>query len=268
VSVLPRLIATDLDGTLLDANGDLSERSAAALRAAAAAGITVVIASGRPPQVVQLLREQLGASVSYGVLANGTIICTLPDATILKFVGFPTSLAVDAVRRLRDHDPGYGFALATDRGMTHEPGFLERMPVHHAAPVSDDVLTGHDGSEQTMKLLVFHHERGAVELLDTIPAVLGGDLAVTHMGAEAVEVGPVGLDKGAGLAWLCDHLDIDAADVLVFGDEINDLSMFAFAGRAVAVANASEPVLLAADEIAPANTADGVAVVIERLLAG
>ena len=107
----------------------------------------------------------------------------------------------------------------------------------------------------------------AVELLDLIPPIIGTDLVVSHMGTEAVELGPVGADKGAGLRWLCAHLDIDAADVLVFGDEINDLAMFSFAGRSVAVANASPTVRAAADEVTESNDDDGVAKVIESLLA-
>ena len=97
--------------------------------------------------------------------------------------------------------------------------------------------------------------------------MLGDELGVTHMGAEAVELGPPGLDKGAGLSWLCDYLGVDPGDIVVFGDEINDLSMFAMAGYAVAMENAAADVLAVADEIAPRNTADGVAIVIERLLA-
>jgi Cof subfamily protein (haloacid dehalogenase superfamily) len=268
--MLPRLIAIDLDGTLLDGHGELSDRSVAALHAAAAAGITMVFASGRPPQVIQALAPRIGTSVAYGVLANGTMICTLPGGEPLHTVRFPTTIAIEAVRRLRAHDARFGFALASDRGLTHEAGFFERMPVHggRATPTtSDDVLAGHEDSVETIKLLAFHHDLGAADLLDTIPPLLGEGLSVTHMGADAVEIGPAGADKGTGLRWLCDHLGIDPVDTLVFGDELNDLAMFAVAGRAVAVANASPPVLAAAHEVAPSNADDGVAVVIERLLA-
>jgi len=265
--MLPRLIAIDLDGTLLDPMGELTERSAAALRAADEAGIIVVFATGRPPQVLHPLAPQIGDSVRYGVMANGTMICTLPDGMPLKFVGYSTSIAIAAVQRLRAHDPGFGFALATDRGFTNEPGFFERMPIHRGDAAVPDALVGHEDSDQTIKLLVFHHDHSAVELMTLIPEVLGPGLGVTHMGAEAVELGPPGLDKGAGLQWLCEHLEIDRTEVLVFGDEINDLSMFAFAGHAVAVANAADAVLQAADEIGPSNADDGVAIVIERLLA-
>jgi hydroxymethylpyrimidine pyrophosphatase-like HAD family hydrolase len=100
-----------------------------------------------------------------------------------------------------------------------------------------------------------------------LPVVLGPSLTVSHMGAEAVEISPAGADKGVGLQWLLDHLGIDAGEVLVFGDEINDLPMFAVAGRRVAVQNASPAVRDAADEVTASNADDGVALVIERLLA-
>jgi hydroxymethylpyrimidine pyrophosphatase-like HAD family hydrolase len=87
------------------------------------------------------------------------------------------------------------------------------------------------------------------------------------MGAEAVEVGPVGADKGNGLRWLCTHLDIDLAGVVVFGDEVNDLAMFAAAGTSVAVANAHPTVLDACDVVTSSNADDGVAAFIEELLA-
>ncbi len=265
--MLPRLIATDLDGTLLNSAGEVSARTIEALRAAHAAGVIVVFATGRPPMVAFREVMAVGPAVRYGVMANGSMICSLPDAEPLFTIGFPSALAFDAITRLRAHDPLFGFALATDRGFTEEVGFAERMPVaHHNASV-DDVLSGHDGATEAIKLLAFHHRHSAVELLDIIPPIVGTDLVVSHMGTEAVELGPVGADKGAGLRWLCAHLEIAPADVLVFGDEINDLAMFTFAGRSVAVANASPLVRAAATEVTESNDDDGVAIVIESLLA-
>jgi Cof subfamily protein (haloacid dehalogenase superfamily) len=265
--VLPRLIATDLDGTLLDSRGQVSARNVAALRAAHAAGVTIVFATGRPPTVAAREIAAVGAAVGFGVMANGSMICTLPDGEQLHAIAFPSALAVAAIERLRAHDPLFGFALATDRGFTEESGFAERMPVHHRRPTVDDVLTGHDGASEAIKLLAFHHTRSALELLDLIPPILGDDLTVSHMGTEAVELGPAGADKGAGLRWLCEHLGVDAADVMVFGDQINDLAMFAYAGRSVAVANAPDVVRAAATEVTASNDDDGVAMVIESLLA-
>lgn len=265
--VLPRLIATDLDGTLLNSRGEVSARSIAALRAAHAAGVIIVFATGRPAVVAGREIAAVGAAVGYGVMANGSMICTLPDGEQLHSIGFPSALAVAAIHRLRAHDPLFGFALATDRGFTEEVGFAERMPVHHHRDTVADVLSGHDGATEAIKLLAFHHSHSAVELLDIIPPILGADLIVSHMGTEAVELGPAGADKGAGLRWLCAHLGVDAADVVVFGDQINDLAMFEFAGRSVAVGNAPASVRAAATEVTASNDDDGVAQIIESLLA-
>jgi Cof subfamily protein (haloacid dehalogenase superfamily) len=265
--MLPRLIATDLDGTLLNSNGHVTPRSVAALHAAHAAGIIVVFATGRPPMVAHREVSAVGSAVRYGVMANGSMICSLPDGEPLYTVGFPCALAVGAIHLLRARDALFGFALATDRGFTEEAGFSERMPVHRGEEPVDDVLSGHDGATEAIKLLVFHHRHSALELLDIIPPIVGTGLVVSHMGTEAVELGPDGADKGAGLRWLCAHLDIDADEVMVFGDEINDLAMFEFAGRSVAVANAAPLVRAAATHVTQSNDNDGVALAIEALLA-
>lgn len=266
--MLPRLIATDLDGTLLDPTGVLRPRSAAALQAAAEAGILVVFATGRPPIVAGREVAAAGHGVHYGVMANGTVICTLPGQELLHSITFATAMARAAVTALRAHDAGFGFALATEAGFTAEPGFHERMPVQHTTDATvPDALAGHEASEHTVKLLAFHHQHDAHALLRLLPPLLGSELVVSHMGADAVEIAPAGADKGVGLRWLCAHLGIAGSDVIAFGDEVNDLPMFQFAGRRIAVANASPAVRDAADEVAPSNADDGVAQVIERLLA-
>jgi len=265
--MLPRLIATDLDGTLLSPSGELTARTVAALRAVAAVGVTVVFASGRPPFIATREIEAAGHGVHYGVMANGTVICSLPDGHTLHSVSFDAPVAIAAVTALRAHDPAIGVALATDRGFTAEAGFRERMPIDPGGDSVSDALVGHDGATVAIKLLAFHPTRNAHDLIAQLPAVLGPDLVVAHMGADAVEIAPAGADKGRGLQWLLHHLGIDGADVLVFGDEINDLPMFAVAGRRVAVANAHPSVRDAADEVTASNADDGVAQYLEHLLA-
>ena len=264
--MLPRLIATDLDGTLLHPSGQLTARTAAALQAAAAEGILVVFATGRPPFVAAAEVQAAGSGVHYGVMANGTIVCSLPDGEVLRSVSFGAELARAAVRRMREVDPAYGFALATDRAFGAEAGFFERMPVRSGGDTVADVLVGQDDAVEAIKLIAFHPDRTAHDLLVTLPEVLGPELTVSHMGADAVEIAPAGADKGLGLRWLCEHLGIDAADVLVFGDEVNDLPMFRWAGRRVAVENAHPDVLAMADEVTGSNLDDGVAAYLEALL--
>ena len=261
-----RLIACDLDGTLLRPDGTVSDRSVAALRAAAAAGVHVVIASGRPPFMLDPVLPYVGDAVGHGVLANGSIVCTLPDGAELRRVRFELDTAVGVVHQLRAIDPRYGFALATDAGWAQEQGFFERMPVGRISPDSADALVAAEGATEALKLITFHDGHAAHELLELLPTLLGPHLAVTHMGADCVEIGPAGIDKATGLAWLCTHLGVDPSDVVAFGDEYNDHEMLRFAGHGVVMANANEHTRALADEIAPSNADDGVAVVIERLL--
>ncbi len=262
-----RLIATDLDGTLLGPGGALSARAVDALRAASAAGVHVVLASGRPPFMIEPLAAQIGPAASHGVLANGSVVCTLPDLAVLRAVRFEVATAAATVTLLRSLDARYGFALATDAGFAHEPGFAERMPAPTLVPPSADALAAAEGASEAVKLMVFHERFSAHELLGLLPTVLEDDVSVTHMGADCVEIGPPGIDKATGLRWLCAHLGVGAADVVAFGDEFNDHEMLRWAGRAIAVANAHEATRALCDEVTLSNADDGVAVAIERLLA-
>jgi Cof subfamily protein (haloacid dehalogenase superfamily) len=265
--VVVRLLATDLDGTLLGHGGSLSERNIQALRAAHEAGVLVVFATGRPPFMVEDLVERVGPAVSYGVMANGSVVCSFADDQVLRSVEFDLATALRAIEQLRGYDERYGFALATDVGFAFEPGFVERMPAATlGAPVAD-VVDAAAGATEALKLMVWHERHGAHELLALLPTLLDHSLAVTHMGADCVEVGPAGIDKAVALAWLCEHLGIDRADVVAFGDEYNDHEMLRWAGRSVAMANAGDVTKALCHEITVSNVDDGVAVAIERLLA-
>lgn len=277
------LIAIDLDGTLLGAFGELSDRNAAALAQAAEAGWSIVLATGRPPHLTTHLAPQLAGTVGHVVGANGSIVATFPSSPdgqpeLLHLASFDFELAVRMVRDLRSVDDGYRFAIATDQGFAHEDGFADRMPAAVAGAPVDDALS--IGGTEAFKLLVFHDQHDVHEVSRRIPPVVRatldaierdggdaiGDFAVSHMGADAAEIGPAATDKGAGLRWLCDHLGVPAADVVAFGDELNDITMLRWAGTAYAMENAAFDVKAAADHVAPHHVDDGVGQVVEELL--
>jgi Cof subfamily protein (haloacid dehalogenase superfamily) len=262
-----RLLALDLDGTLLDPAGTVTPRSVEALRAAHEAGVTIVIASGRPPFLAAGAVEALAGIVTHGVMANGSLICTLPDGAALRAIHFPIELAVGAVRLLRSLDPEYGFALATANGFASEAGFFERMGSASELPVSEDALEVAVGVDVARRLMVWHRTITTYDLLDRLPSLLGSELSVGHLGADAAEILPCGTDKASGLRWLCDHLDVDRADVVAIGDEYNDHDMLRWAGHGVAMGNADPVTKQLADSITLTNAEDGVAVAVERLLA-
>lgn len=269
----PKLIALDLDGTLLDDRGRVTQRAVAAIEGAVAAGYLVVLATGRPPHMAVPVTEPLIGTVRHVVGGNGSIISTFPDTLdaegqLLHLIGFDIEDALTVISTLRHHDVEFGFALATDAGFAHERGFAELMPAAvHDEPV-DDVTT--IGGTQAFKLLAFHANQSVHELIATVPNLIGGrtstELLVAHMGADAIEIGPANADKCTGLRWLCDHLGVAAADVIAIGDEWNDLTMLEWAGRGVAMGNADARVKAVADEIIGSNAEDGVAIFIEALI--
>jgi Cof subfamily protein (haloacid dehalogenase superfamily) len=268
-----QLIALDLDGTLLDGAGRVTTRAIGAISAVIAAGYRIVIATGRPPDLALRATHELAGLVSHIVGGNGTIISTFPadphtKPELVHVSGFDAAAAFDVVTTLRGHDERFGFALATDNGFAHEPGFAELMP----AAVHDDAVDDATsiGGSTVFKLLVFHPGRSVDMLLDDVPTLiahLGTGFAVRHLGADAVEIGPAADDKGAGLRWLCGHLGVEAADVIAVGDELNDLTMLEWAGSGVAVANADERVRAAADRVIGSHLDDGVAIFLEELAA-
>lgn len=268
------LIAIDMDGTMLSASGSLTERTATAIHAAADAGHTMVVATGRPPHLVTQFVDQLGGAVSHIVATNGSMISTFPvddgtDPQLLHLLSFDTGRARSIVTAIRGTRSGYGFAYATDAGFAHESGFAERMPAAvHDEPVPDVLALGGDTA---FKLFAFHDELGAYALLDLLPSIVNPEpavepFAVGHMGADAVEIGPASTDKRAGLSWLCDHLDVETADVIAIGDERNDLTMIEWAGLGVAVSNAEQSVRQAADVVIGNHDNDAVAAYLEGLV--
>jgi len=268
-----KLIALDLDGTLLDDRGRVTTRAVAAIEQAVAAGFLVVLATGRPPHMAIPVTEALIGSVHHIVGGNGSIISTFPatldaEAELLHLIGFDIDDAFTVVSTLREQDDSFGFALATDAGFAHEPGFADLMPAAvHDEPVADVTTIG---GSQAFKLLAFHANRSVHDLIATVPDLIRGrtstELLVSHMGAEAVEIGPANADKCTGLRWLCDHLDVAAADVIAVGDEWNDLTMLEWAGTGVAMGNADDRVKGVADIVIGSHTDEGIAVFIESLV--
>ena len=118
------------------------------------------------------------------------------------------------------------------------------------------------------KLLVRHPTMAFAEVAERARAAVGDEAVVTWAGLRLVEISAAGVTKAFALERLCRRLGIDAAEVVAVGDMPNDLAMLDWAGTGVAVANAVPEVLDAADEVTAANTEDGVALLLERILAG
>ena len=262
---LPRLLATDLDGTLLRSDGTLSARTRDALAAAVTAGLSLVIVTARPPRYLVPLAPQLPAS-TLGICANGALLYDLPDGPARSVRALTPGVARRVAATLAAAD--VGFAVETGSSVVYEPAFTkpDNGDVRLAVASLDEMW--HHG-RPIVKLLAWSAVRSAGELLVVAHAALGRSAECTHSGGTGLlEISAPGVTKASALRTLCAARDIPARDVVAFGDMPNDLPMLEWAGRSYAVANAHPAVRAAATGPTAANDDDGVALVLERLLAG
>jgi Cof subfamily protein (haloacid dehalogenase superfamily) len=261
-----RLVATDLDGTLLRSDGTVSARTRQALAATVAAGVDVVILTARPPRYVNLVAEQLGIS-GVVVCSNGAMLYELATGRVTDVLALPLETARRVAAALAGAVPGVGFAIETGSLVVCEPGFVRRYDgdLHHDVPDLDEMW--HRGVP-IVKLLAWSASSTSDELVTAAVAAVGGDAECTHSGGTStLEVSAAGVSKAAALAALCAARGIAAADVVAFGDMPNDLQMLGWAGTSYAVANAHPQVLAQASARTAANDDDGVALTLEHLLA-
>jgi Cof subfamily protein (haloacid dehalogenase superfamily) len=264
--VLPGLVATDLDGTLLRADGTISPRTRAAIARLRDAGVPVVICTARPARWMGELASLLGVR-GPAICANGGMIWDVGAEALLAQSPIPCEVALGVVGRLRGLLPEAAWAVERATLFGHEPTYRTRWPVPE-----DTVVDAIEGllAVAPVKLMLRSPASSADALVELARGAVGELVEVTHssLSDTLLEMSAAGVSKGSGLASLCASLGIARERVVAFGDMPNDLPMLGWAGRGVAVANAHPDVLAAADEVTASNDEDGVARVLERWAGG
>ena len=270
-----RLIAMDLDGTLLTSDKRLTERNRAAMEKAAEAGIAIVPATGR---IYAGVPEEIKALpfIRYLILANGATVYDRETDRVLYSAEIPPETAIDTLTWL-DGFPVIYDCYQDDRGyMTAEmwgkaelyapsPIYL-RMIRTLRKPVPDLKEHIRTRGRSVQKLQAFCKTTDVQTLVMEKTAARFPELAVSSSVARNVEINDIKANKGAALQALCGCLEIGTEKAMAFGDGFNDLSMILTAGTGVAMGNSVQEVLNAADRIAPDNDSDGVGCIIETIL--
>jgi len=266
----PLLIASDVDGTLLDAYERLSPRTLAVVRRATDAGVPIVLASGRPPRWIPAVAHEAGLT-GYAVCANGAVLYDIGADRVVAVHGLlQPDLLVEVVEEVGKALPGCGFAAerigqrAVDpdvRNLVIEQGYRNPWGDGEGVRSPRAEITGHPA----MKLLVSRPGMSSDEMAAAVRAVLDRSVDVTFSaGTGLIEISAHGITKATGLAEVAERFDVPAERVIAFGDMPNDVEMLRWAGHGVAMANAHPAAREAADEITGPNTEDGVAQVLER----
>jgi Cof subfamily protein (haloacid dehalogenase superfamily) len=269
----PKLVATDLDGTLLDSAGEVSARTRAALEACWDAGIPVVGVTGRGPRLLESVREALDGR-GIAVLAQGGFVVDLERDEVLRTVGLPRDQAAAVIARIEEVAGDLIVAVEDAAEQSERSGPLR---VQHGFnwpyPEPAQLLPRHEVLPEgpVLKAFLRSPTLGQDELLALARQVVDPAQAeVTHAGLGFIEVLPPGITKASGLAIALERYGVGFGDVLVFGDMPNDLPMISAVaragGRAVAVANAHPAVQAATSGVTSGHDADGVARYLEAVL--
>lgn len=244
---MTRVVATDLDGTLLRSDGTVSPRTRAALEAVWAAGVVTVFVTARPPRWLDALVDHVGDH-GIAICGNGAFVYDVAARDVVTERGFAPDHLRRLVADLSAAVPGIGFAAERADGMGRD-------------------LDATDTDRPVGKLLAQSTELDAPEFHRVVTEVVGVRAEIGFSGVLGLaEMTAPGVTKASGLAAWCEQHGFTSDEVWACGDMPNDLPMLRWAGRGFAVANAHADVLAAAHEVVPGHDDDGVATVLERLV--
>jgi Cof subfamily protein (haloacid dehalogenase superfamily) len=261
-----RLIACDLDGTLLAADLVIRERTAVAIAAARAAGVRVVVVTGRMFQ--SALPYALAAGIDDPIVCyQGAAVVDLETRTFLRHEPIPVPVAREVIAAVQE--TGYTLNAYVDDELyvasvtpaAERYARFQRLEIHPvgdllawlAAPPTKLVAVGEPPEMDALKVAMKARFDSRLHISKSLPIFL--------------EFSRKGITKGSGLAFLAERLGIARERVVAFGDAENDVELLEWAGYGVAVANADESVRAVADLVCPSAEEEGVAQVIEAYLA-
>ena len=262
----PKLIASDMDGTLLRWDDTVSDDTLAELDRWRDDDVPVVLATGRPPRWMHRIRE---------VLRHGTAVCcngaVLLDLETFEFVD--EDLVEPAVLQqitagLRRRQPDTWFAVEYGDQFRHEPVYRPRWDVN--APGVAVASLEQMVAAPVAKLLARHESLPREDFVALVADVVGDLATVTNSSGDALaEISGAGVTKASGLGKVAERHGVGPEDVVVFGDMPNDIAAFEWVreggGRAVAMAHAHPDLLAVATDVTGTNEDDGVAAFLAAL---
>lgn len=269
----PSLIASDVDGTLLDDNDRITERTRDVLIRAREAGTELVLATGRPPRWVDPISDQLAgtpAALRYAVCANGAVLFDVADRRVLRVSALAPDVLEHLAAMVLAELPGCGLAAERAPGDDVDaatPTFVATAGYEHAWLNPDHVeIDDHQVWEHPAIKLLARVPGMASEEMARRVAPLAGDLAEVTFSTDngLIELSLPGVHKASGLADLMALTGLPRGATVAFGDMPNDVEMLRQVAHGVAMGHGHPAALAAADEVTASNADDGVARVLER----
>ncbi len=262
----PKLIATDLDGTIVAHYGFISDRTKIAFAAAHAAGIHIYFITGRPIRWMKEIKENFNFGL--GVCGNGALLYDFINEKVLEEWSFSVEAQLETVKRLRQVIPPVSFATEIGEHFLREKKYVPRWDIGEdnlGVDQIEEVITA-----PALKMLArcSDGEFSSDEMLELASKALEGIATVTHSNStdSLLEISALGVSKGATLSRIAGRLGLTADDCVTFGDNPNDFSMLSWASRSWAMADGHPDLMKYAKFQTDPHQEDGVAKVIEQLL--
>ena len=261
-----KLIALDLDGTLLNDNHHVSPKNRWAIQKAVEQGVEVVLASARPYRSVAPVAENLGLSRCYVIAAGGSDVRLFPTGQVVSRSALSPAQVARCIDFCDRHgqffqvfrmDGSYYFRAPSIFSQSYEEVF------HYGGQVQDFAKWDYD---DCCKIMVFSPDDQIDPVHHAAQKEMARDFLVVKSWYNITEFHPLSGGKAGALRAVAQAAGLRQAQVIAVGDDTIDLPMIQWAGLGVAMGNAADPVKAEADWIAPSNEEDGVAATVEKFI--
>jgi len=268
-----KALAFDLDGTILAPGAVLSERTITAVNKCMKRGLKIIIATGRAIEGTEPFRLSLGA-VGPMIYYNGAVVSEMPEGRILKEILLDkkkAELCVDISRETGIYCQIYQFNEKKIPLLAERDGPEREMYYKHTGILAElgdlKEALGRTEVRGCVKIMFLAEPELFPALRLRLDERLGGGIYITQSQRTFLEVMDAKVSKGRGLSFVIERLSLKREEAIAFGDEENDIPMFAAAGFSVAPSNAKDAVKAKADLIIGSNAEDGVAVFLGEFFA-
>ena len=274
MAAIQKLIACDLDGTLLDSHSLITEETIAGLKTALVPGVEFTICSGREQFWVMQFVEQLGIIHVPIISETGALIQDPFDGHIIAEWNLAGSVVGQVPSFLQRGPYDFNFFLLKGGDVTlyknvAAPFFLQKMPYAGLNSRFQDIGSwkAHD-MVGYRKIAIRCHPEETDALESDLEHALGVTATVMKSDTNCIDIMGAGVDKGSAVSTLSSMLGVEMKNVMVLGDNETDASMFKVAGVSVAMANGDPKVIRMARYVAPSNDERGVVAAVQRFVSG
>ncbi|KOE82511.1 HAD family hydrolase [Vibrio alginolyticus] len=262
-----KLIALDMDGTLLNSKKQITERTKQAIAKAREQGITVVLASGRPIDGMRDKLEELNLNSNddFVLYYNGSMVQNIGTGEIIHHQIIDGKSAKQ-VAKLASQFGVNTHAFSQIHGLItpHISEYTELEARINGLPITEMDFDALEDDHPIIKAMIVAEPSLLSDTVAKLPKELYQQFTIVQSAPFFLEFLNTQSNKGVGVKAIADHLAITADQVICMGDAENDHHMLEFAGLGIAMANAMEQTKKIADHITLSNDEDGVAIAIEK----